>query len=289
MTTFDFSEQFQEKWKLWGDQTQSLWEKLLDKTTDEPSTIWIFGTSLVMMLTYWSYAAFFTFLDVTNKPRWIVKYKIQPGQNEPVDKQKLWKAIKQVLFNQIVVNTIGLFLGNIILFKSWTPALIRQLPTLKTFLLQLAIMSVLEEALFYYVHRLLHHRSIYKYFHKKHHEWTAPIAAMTFYCHPVEHILSNFGPIAFLTGLLRVHVVVCWTFTIMAIVNSMTDHTGYYFPFPLSKDSVLFHDYHHAKFNYNFGVFGWLDKLHGTYKDSKLEISQNKNKNLSNKLNAKKK
>ncbi|XP_065364087.1 fatty acid hydroxylase domain-containing protein 2-like [Calliphora vicina] len=287
MTTADFTTHLLAHWKVWGDQTQEVWNKLLDKTTDDPSIIWIFGSTLVMLLSYWSYAAFFTFVDITNKPRWILKYKIQPEQNVPVDRQKLWKAIKQVLFNQIVVTTLGLYIGNLVLFKSWTPASIRQLPTMKTYLIDLALMSLLEEPLFYYAHRMLHHRSIYKYFHKKHHEWTSPIAAMTFYCHPVEHIVSNFGPIALMAGLLNVHVVVSWTFTILAIVNSMTDHTGYYFPFPLSKESVLFHDYHHAKFNYNFGVFGWLDKLHGTYRDMKTEKPQIKSKKPANKLNSK--
>ena len=28
---------------------------------------------------------------------------------------------------------------------------------------------------FYHGHKLLHHRRIYKYIHKKHHEWQAPI------------------------------------------------------------------------------------------------------------------
>lgn len=42
--------------------------------------------------------------------------------------------------------------------------------------------------------RFLHHRRLYKYIHKKHHEWTAPIAVTAIYCHPLEHLLSNILP-----------------------------------------------------------------------------------------------
>ncbi len=42
--------------------------------------------------------------------------------------------------------------------------------------------------------RLLHHPRLYKYVHKKHHEWTAPIGWVAVYAHPVEHIISNMLP-----------------------------------------------------------------------------------------------
>ena len=39
--------------------------------------------------------------------------------------------------------------------------------------------------------RLLHHKAIYKYIHKMHHEWVSPIAAVAIYSHPVEHLLAG--------------------------------------------------------------------------------------------------
>lgn len=40
-------------------------------------------------------------------------------------------------------------------------------------------------------HRLFHHPSLYKKFHKQHHEWTAPIGVVATYAHPLEHMVSE--------------------------------------------------------------------------------------------------
>ncbi|XP_037812553.1 fatty acid hydroxylase domain-containing protein 2-like [Lucilia sericata] len=166
METTNLTTYYQDSWITWGAKTQMAWNKLLDLTTDDPRILWNIGSTLVVLVFYWSYATVFTFIDITNKPCWIYKYKIQPGQNEPVDKRKLWKAIKQILFNQLVVTFLGLQIGNLLCFQYKTIDSIRQLPSMKTFLIDLALMAVLQEIIFYYGHRLLHHRLIYKYFIK---------------------------------------------------------------------------------------------------------------------------
>ncbi|XP_075155669.1 fatty acid hydroxylase domain-containing protein 2-like [Haematobia irritans] len=255
------------KYHYVGTRIEGKWNDLLDIIGDDPQTIWVFGTTAVFMLVYWLNASWYTFMDITNRPKFVRKYKIQPGKNEPVETKKLIEGILNVLMNQTIVGIPMYYVLYHTLFKiRCNDTSIRELPTLQKILFDIVVVSIMEEFNFYYIHRLMHHKSIYKYVHKKHHEWTAPIAAITFYCHPLEHIFLNLTPVSLSFALVRSHVFTVWIFLTLAILNSMADHAGY--SFPRSGASIRYHDYHHSKFNYNYGMFGWLDKLHGTYKET---------------------
>lgn len=47
-----------------------------------------------MFSVYWTFGGIYTFLDVTNKPSFLRRYKIQPGTNEPVDSGRLIQVNK---------------------------------------------------------------------------------------------------------------------------------------------------------------------------------------------------
>lgn len=250
----------QKFWGASGDFWQAQWDKFLNVAGEDPLMLWVFGSTAIVFGVYWLVGGVYTVMDITNKPAVIRRYKIQPGTNEPVDNIKLLKVIWSVVLNQIAIGIPSSYVMYYLMRWRGFPG-IRELPTFHWVLYELAIHILVEEAAFYYSHRFLHSKHIYKYIHKQHHEWTAPIAVTAIYCHPVEHIFSNLVPPFLGVFIMGSHVATAWLWFTMAILSTLNAHSGYHLPFFPSPEA---HDFHHLKFNNCFGVLGVLDRIHGT-------------------------
>lgn len=255
-------------WGASGDFWQNLWTKLYVAYEGHDASLFFLGTMLAPTLAFWGSNALLLWVDITGTPSFITRYRIQLDKNNPVDPAKLRQALKCVLFNHVVIS--GAMTVVVYYLMSWRgnpcgP----ELPTFHWALMELAAFSILEEILFYYSHRLFHYPSLYKHYHKQHHEWTAPIGVVSIYAHPLEHVISNLLPVVSGPVLLGSHLSTTSLWYCVALVSTTISHCGYHLPFLPSPE---FHDFHHLRFNQCFGVFGILDRLHGT--DSKFRQSK---------------
>lgn len=101
-----------------------------------------------------------------------------------------------------------------------------------------------------------------------HHEWKAPIGIASIYAHPTEHLIVNMGSAVFGPIALKSEVCTLYIFLASIIFTTITDHSGYHFPFFKSSE---FHDHHHVFFTENFGSNGVMDFIFRT--DTKFRQS----------------
>lgn len=151
------------------------------------------------------------------------------------------QAILLIIFNQIFVSVPFAFGFYYIMRWRGIPNLgaVENFPEA---IFNVYVCSLTYEVCFYLSHRLLHHKALYKTVHKVHHEWTASIAIIALYSHPLEHLLVNLGSVFMGIVLTGCHLATAWLWLGLLLCSTLGDHSGYHMPF---LHSAEFHDYHH--------------------------------------------
>ncbi|TLD68215.1 sterol desaturase family protein [Phragmitibacter flavus] len=161
------------------------------------------------------------------------------------------------------------------------------------FALSIILGILLHDAYFYWTHRLMHHRRLFKIFHRGHHLSTNPIPWAAYAFDPLEALVHAmiFPIIAFA---FPIHPVAFGLIMLWQITFNVVGHTGYEFHPRWLMDSWLGkfmntptnHAMHHETMRGNFGLyFNLWDRLMGTnhqdYETRFREVTQRKPSPLS--------
>jgi methylsterol monooxygenase len=238
-------------------QLQDAWAGII--TTYKPGTIELAGSIMTQIVGFIIPATLYMLIDALF-PKFSQRHKIQPARRQPT-RQQIIHCTKVTLFNHLWIVALHALL---VYSKGLDHATVNLDPTVPpwtTFTTDFVFALLAREISFYYVHRALHHPSIYAHIHKMHHKYTAPVSFAAEYAHPVEHLLANVQPITLPLYLKGAHYLSMILFAVFELWEAAADHSGYDF---LKLPPAELHDLHHEKFRVNYGTIGLMDWVHGT-------------------------
>jgi len=240
---------------------QRLWEIYLTLTRDtldaSDRVSFVVSTFLIHNVTFWVLNGLLFLCYHFDLFR---RYRIH-GAKYP-DARLIADCVRRILISQFVAQwVVSTILFSVLINSGLNFG--RVVPSLFTIFLQILGFMLVEDTVFYWLHRGLHHPAVYKYIHKRHHEFKATIGVASEYAHPVEGIVSNLfpfvlGPIIIGRLFGGVHLVTLWAWLFLRVCETVDAHSGFAFPFsPFNllpfQGGAARHDFHHL---FNVGSFG---------------------------------
>jgi len=202
-------------------------------------------------------------------PVWFSKSKIQKRDADLKDfKREIWHSMQ--------TTVVFVFIGYIALFSPFKnySQIYTDINAYPIWWIgaSLVISLIIHDTYFYWMHRLLHHKSIFKLTHLVHHQSTNPSPWASYSFHILEACTE--GAVLFVIAMLiPMHPLTVILFTIVGFIINVYGHLGYEVAPQWFRHTLLFevintsvhHNLHHSKFKGNYGLyFRVWDRLMGT-------------------------
>lgn len=237
---------------------------LLDAYRDPLFWSFAVGSVVASVAAFVAFAAPLTWL-AWRDPDWARPYRLQ--SRAPREQQLVGASIRWFLLNNLCLGAATVASWPVLRLSGVHAG---PLPAWWIVAGQVVFFVYLDDFLYYWFHRAMHCRRLYKHVHSWHHRIVTPWAVTGHYMHPLEYVVT--GSIA-LVGplLLGAHVVVLWTWFAFRQWEAAEGHCGYDFPWSPTQvfpgtDGARHHDFHHARVRGNYaGFFPIWDRVFGTF------------------------
>jgi len=174
---------------------------------------------------------------------------------------QVMRSVPLILFNMVLSIVVGIAHTLLMTREEVLSNITSDLPSPSVLAAQTAFCLLMTEVWFYHWHRLFHeNKKLYAMVHKLHHTWTAPVALVSTYAHPVEHVFNNLASILWGPYVCGAHPLTTLAYTLVFSIGAYGHHSGFW------SDDMGMHDLHHEAFNVNYGNAHVLDYLYGTYR-----------------------
>jgi Delta7-sterol 5-desaturase len=204
---------------------------------------------------------FFEFLKKTFEERFLRK--------KPLKRTQLFKEIYWSFLSGLIFAATGLLMyflyikGFSTIYLGISDYSIAYIP------IRFFIFLLVQDAYYYWFHRWMHLPKVYKYLHLIHHKSVHSSVLTSFAFHPFETIFQAvFLPMIIM--ILPLHIYALTAALVIMTISATINHGGVEI-YPSGKFGMWLrkwfigathHDFHHRKFNYNFGLyFTFWDRL----------------------------
>ncbi|MDN3581640.1 sterol desaturase family protein [Mucilaginibacter flavus] len=224
---------------------------------------------LRLALRYLLFAGSFYLVFYVWKNKAIWRAKIQ--QRYPENKH----VIREIVTSFFTIIIFGLVIMAVIMASK--AGLTRIYPGISDhgygyFVLSIVLMILMHDTYFYWTHRAMHWKPLFKLVHKTHHLSTNPTPFAAYAFHPLEAIVE-IGIVPLIAFTIPYHGLALTIFSLYSLLLNVTGHLGFeLFPkgFTIHKifkwhNTSTHHNMHHRLVKCNYGLyFNIWDRLMGT-------------------------
>jgi len=254
-------------------------------------TSFLGGNAQVIILAGLAYLLFagifyLVFYVWENKKYWYAKIQQRYPESKHIIRDLKYSAATVVVFGSVTfLVSLAIKHGFTLVYKpidkygySW-------------FFFSIVLMVIMHDAYFYWTHRLLHWKPLFKWVHKAHHLSHNPTPFSAYAFHPVEALI-NVGIVPLVAFTIPSHVLAITLFTTYQLFVNVLGHLGFeLLPKGFARHKVTkwhntftHHNLHHQFVKCNYGLYlNFWDRImktnHPHYEEHFDKVAERRKKN----------